>query len=199
MIGMKKIVLILSYTLFLKKISTKEELEKEYPQKEEKIKHPLKSPKNSRFRGNAIGNSSNALVRNILSNLGYESFNQNDWQETKKYFEDKCAYCNQKSNLIMEHAIPINKKYLGEHKLGNIIPSCKQCNDLKHNKNFIEFLENDIDKINKIQKYMDSKNYVPLTGNKQIEMILEMSYDEVATVSNRYISILNELYSNKIE
>jgi len=153
--------------------------------------------KNNRYKGNAIGNSSNALIRNILSNLGHESFNQDDWQETLKYFDYKCAYCDKEDTLIMEHAVPINKKYLGEHRLGNLIPSCKKCNDKKHNKNFIEFLNDDIEKIGKIQKYMDSKNYVPLTGNKQIEMILEMAYNEVATVSNRYITILNELFSNK--
>lgn len=35
---------------------------------------------NSRYRGNAIGNAQNLLVRNILSNLGEESFNQEDWE-----------------------------------------------------------------------------------------------------------------------
>ena len=184
-----------------KKIVLKEEkelltVERKTNQPKITITEPIK---NSRFKGNAIGNSSNALVRNILSNLGQESFTQNEWQETINYFDNKCAYCNEQTKLIMEHAVPINKKYLGEHRLGNIIPSCKKCNDNKHNKNFTEFLNDDIDKIKKIQKYMDNNNYVPLTGNKQIEMILEMAYNEVATVSNRYIAILNELFSNKTE
>jgi hypothetical protein len=184
-----------------KKFVLKEEFEKENLTSNKKLKQPkiniVKPTKNSRFKGNAIGNSSNALVRNILSNLGDESFNQDDWQETINYFDNKCAYCNEETKLVMEHAVPINKKHLGEHRLGNIIPSCKKCNDEKHNKNFIEFLNDDIDKIKKIQLYMDNKNYVPLTGNEQIEMILEMAYNEVATVSNRYIAILNELFSNK--
>jgi len=186
-----------------KQFVLKEEADKEILTPNKKIKQPKvnidKPTKNSRFKGNAIGNSSNALVRNILSNLGHESFNQDDWQETINYFDNKCAYCNEQTKLVMEHAVPINKKYLGEHRLGNIIPSCKKCNDNKHNKNFIEFLNDDINKIEKIQKYMDDKNYVPLTGNEQIEMILEMAYNEVATVSNRYIAILNELFSNKTQ
>ena len=39
----------------------------------------------NRYKGNPIGNASNALVRNILSNLGNERFNSADWTETKKY------------------------------------------------------------------------------------------------------------------
>ena len=37
----------------------------------------------NRYKGNPIGNASNALVRNILSNLGNERFNSADWTETK--------------------------------------------------------------------------------------------------------------------
>ena len=158
----------------------------------------IKKNKNARYKGTAIGNASNTLVRNILSNLRNESFTKKDWQETINYFNNSCAYCGKKTNLVMEHIVPINRKSLGEHRLGNIIPSCKQCNIEKSDKSFIDFLDKDIDKIQKIQKYMSEKNYIPLTGNKQIEMILEIAYNEVSTVSNRYINILNELFSKNI-
>lgn len=153
-----------------------------------------KIPTNSRYRGNAIGNASNLLVRNILSNLGNEQFDEQDWIKTKQYFKNCCAYCGKKSeSLIMEHAVPINKKSLGEHRLGNIIPSCKQCNNSKGSKSFVEFLGDNNVKIKAIKKYMDSKNYVPLGENEQIKMILNMAYNEVSSVSNRYIQILNGL------
>ena len=57
----------------------------------------------------------------------------------------------------MEHAIPINKEVLGEHRLGNIVPSCKQCNSEKHKKSFEEFLGDDTQKINAIKKCMSDK------------------------------------------
>ena len=43
----------------------------------------------------------------------------------------------------MEHEIPINKSMIGEHKLGNLVPSCKECNDKKHHKSYEDFLKND--------------------------------------------------------
>jgi len=43
---------------------------------------------------------------------------------------------------------------------------------------------------------MESRNYTPLGDNEQVAMILDMAYKEVATVSKRYIAILNELFPN---
>jgi len=47
--------------------------------------------KNSRYKGNAIGNAQNLVVRNILSNLGHESFSDEDWEQTKAEFNHRCA------------------------------------------------------------------------------------------------------------
>jgi len=152
---------------------------------------------NSRYRGNAIGNAQNLLVRNILSNLGEESFNQEDWENTKTYFENKCAYCGSEEELVIEHAVPINKVSLGEHRLGNMVPSCKSCNSKKADKDFTAFLEGNEHQIRRIEEYMDSRDYVPLGDNEQVAKILEMAYQEVAVVSKRYIEILNELFPNK--
>ncbi|NVC93102.1 HNH endonuclease [Vibrio natriegens] len=149
---------------------------------------------NSRYRGNAIGNAQNLLVRNILSYLGTEQFSEEDWQATKAYFNQKCAYCGEPKELVIEHAIPINKVYLGEHRLGNLVPSCRECNSAKASKDFREFLEGRDDKIAAIEAYMDEKNYVPLENNEQVSMILEMAYREVGTVAERYITIINELF-----
>ncbi|TKF32276.1 HNH endonuclease [Vibrio kanaloae] len=149
---------------------------------------------NSRYRGNAIGNAQNLLVRNVLSNLGSEQFSEEDWLETKAYFNHKCAYCGEAKELVTEHAIPINKVYLGEHKLGNLVPSCKECNSSKASKDFREFLDGSDDKIAVIESYMDKQNYVPLENNEQVQMILEMAYREVGAVAERYITIINELF-----
>jgi len=161
-----------------------------------KAKARTSTRKNSRYKGNAIGNAQNLLVRNILSNLGEESFSQGDWEETKAYFDNQCAYCGYAGKLVIEHAIPINKISLGEHRLGNLIPSCRSCNAKKLGKDYREFLNGQQSRIEKIEGYMESRNYVPLGDNEQVAKILDMAYKEVAIVSKRYISILNELFPN---
>ncbi|WP_232472839.1 HNH endonuclease [Vibrio anguillarum] len=133
-------------------------------------------------------------MRNILSNLGTEQFSEEDWQATKAYFNHQCSYCGESKELVIEHAIPINKVYLGDHRLGNLVPSCRECNSAKASKDFREFLEGRDDKIKAIESYMDEKNYVPLENNEQVSMILEMAYREVGTVAERYITIINELF-----
>ena len=151
---------------------------------------------NSRYKGNAIGNAQNAVVRNILSNLGQESFTQQDWLETKAYFSYQCAYCGAEGDLLMEHVIPINRRYLGEHRLGNLVPSCRSCNSEKADKDFREFLDGNPERIQKIADYMESRNYVPLADNEQVAMVVEMAYQEIRSVAQRYIAILNELFPN---
>jgi 5-methylcytosine-specific restriction endonuclease McrA len=148
---------------------------------------------NARYRGNAIGNAQNLLVRNVLSNLGQESFSANDWEATKDYFGRQCAYCGAGGDLVIDHIVPINRTFLGEHRLGNLVPSCRPCNASKASNDYREFLEGQPEKIEAIQRYMDSKNYVPLGDNEQVAMILKMAYEEVGIVADRYVAILNEL------
>lgn len=150
---------------------------------------------NARYRGNAIGNAQNLVVRNILSNLGSESFSERDWLETKEHFGHRCAYCGAEGELVIEHAIPINRQSLGEHRLGNLIPSCAACNRSKRDMGFREFLEGDPEAIRRIEEYMDRKNYVPLEDNAQIRMVLDMAHAEVAELAARYISILNTMFT----
>jgi 5-methylcytosine-specific restriction endonuclease McrA len=152
---------------------------------------------NSRYKGNAIGNSQNHLIRNILSNIGNESFNENDWEETKKHFNNKCAYCGSEGVLVIEHAIPINKEKLGEHKIGNIIPACKSCNQNKADKDYKEFLGDKINIIDKIEQYMKIKSYIPLGNNDKIKYLLNKAHEEVAIIAERYINIINELFIQK--
>ena len=155
-----------------------------------------KPTKNSRYRGNAIGNSQNLFIRNILSNLGAETFSESDWDETKSYFGHKCAYCGEEKNLIMEHAIPINKEKLGEHRLGNLIPSCKECNNLKHYSHFEEFLADQPERLGRIQSYMEDKRYTPLYDNENSEAIIEilnMAHEEIGRLAQRYIVMINKM------
>lgn len=183
--------------LLLKKIATNTDIES--PEIIDDVKIPTKSgisrkrKTNSRYRGNAIGNAQNLVVRNILSNLGQESFTENDWAETKRFFNDSCAYCGATGDIVIEHAIPINRTSLGEHRLGNLVPSCRSCNSKKHDKDFREFLGDDQAKILVIEQYMESRNYMPLGENEHVKKILEIAYNEVATIPEKYIEIINDI------
>ena len=98
----------------------------------------------------------------------------------------------------MEHAIPINKEKLGEHKIGNIVPSCNRCNKRKHYSDYKEFLVNNPERIMKIESYMESKKYTPLSSNPhadKIRRILEIGHSEIGYISQNYIKIINEVAS----
>jgi len=153
---------------------------------------------NSRYKGNPIGNSQNLLIRNILSNIGNENITINDWYLTKQYFDNKCVYCGNENELVMDHAIPINKEKLGEHKIGNLLPVCKTCNQNKSDKDYKEFINaENTNTINKIEQYMISKNYIPLGDNDTVRKVLNMAHEEVALIAERYINIINELLIRK--
>ena len=134
------------------------------------------------------------LIRNILSNLGSESFSEQDWNSTKHYFNHRCVYCDSEIDLLMEHAIPINKEKLGEHRIGNLVVSCKACNANKADKDYREFLREKPETIHRIELYMDSRNYASLEDNTQMKLILNMAHKEVAELADRYITIINELF-----
>jgi len=153
---------------------------------------------NKRYKSSAIGNAQNLLIRNILSNIGDESFTRQDWEETKRFFEYRCAYCGEKERkLIMEHAVPINRLNLGEHKLGNLVPSCEACNQMKSSQRYDEFLGDKTDRVKKIEEYMVLRGYKPLYLNENadmIEEILDIAYKDVAEVSKRYIKIIESIH-----
>jgi len=186
--------------LINKNIVTKDELDNlEFDtQKANDIKLNKRLRSNSRYKGNAIGNAQNLVIRNILSNLGDEAFNENDWKNTKEFFNNECAYCGSKEQLVMEHAIPINKTMLGEHRLGNIVPSCNKCNKEKASQSYDTFLK-DASRLEKIETYMKSKKYEPLGSHLKSEIISEIlkkAYLDTAEVAKRYIEII-ELIQNK--
>ena len=149
-----------------------------------------KGTENRRYGSRAIGNAQNAVIRFILSNLGEERFDETDWEDTKIYFSNGCAYCPDGGIEHMDHGIPINKTDLGEHRLGNLIPSCRKCNADKHYADFRSFLGDKAERIEKIESYMVSRNYTPLGNNAQIKKIIEEAHSEVRVLVHRYITII---------
>ena len=62
---------------------------------------------------------------------------EKDWLKLVVRYRYRCAYCDKKSKLTMDHIIPLSKG--GRHSIGNILPACGKCNSSKGNKLLVEF------------------------------------------------------------
>lgn len=65
------------------------------------------------------------------------NFTISQWEDVKKVFNNKCAYCGEEKPLSQEHFIPLSKG--GEYTKNNIIPVCLQCNSSKKDREFCEW------------------------------------------------------------
>lgn len=152
-----------------------------------------------RYKGNAIGNAQNYLVRNILSRLGDEQFNALQWQAVVDAFGRACAYCGTEGDLVMDHVVPINKQALGEHRLGNLVPSCRACNARKAERDFREFLVDDPVRVATIEAHMTSHGYEPIGDHAQLRAIIDLAHQDVRNLADRYVAIINTVLTGKPE
>jgi hypothetical protein len=154
-----------------------------------------------RYKSRHEDNAANAVIRAILSNLGPEIFGLSDWEETKGYFLNRCAYydennpkCDEETPTHRDHIIPINKDELGEHRLGNFVPSCGACNQKKHFGDFRVVFAGQPETIKLIEEYMASRRYTPIGDNQQIKIIVDQAYNEVKALVYRYITIIEGVF-----
>lgn len=88
------------------------------------------------------------------------SYTEAQWEQTKKFFDCKCAYCGKEKKLAQDHFIPLSSG--GEYTINNIVPACKSCNSSKHNKDFFEwyptFRYHSKQREQKILKYLNYKD-----------------------------------------
>lgn len=61
---------------------------------------------------------------------GEYCFTPRDWNKTLDFFGNRCAYCNKTAPVIeLDHFVPVHEG--GGSILGNIIPACHTCNQIK--------------------------------------------------------------------
>ncbi len=86
-----------------------------------------------------------------------------DWESCKKYFNEECAYCglhiSEHFNLFRGELkwTDFHKEHVdhdGENDLSNCIPSCKRCNNQKHDFDFESWYKN--------YKYYDEKRFLKI-------------------------------------
>lgn len=154
---------------------------------------PASQAAKGRYKGNAIGNAQNALVRNILSRLGDEQFGAADWQAVVEWFGAVCAYCGRSGPLVMDHVVPINRQALGEHRLGNLVPACRDCNTRKGDRALGDFLARDPVRRAAIEAHMARHGYRPPGDDPELRRIVEMAHRDVRQLSDRYVEIIDAL------
>jgi hypothetical protein len=158
-----------------------------------------KSPGGARYRTYPIGVAQNAFVRYLLSNLGQESFTEQDWKAVKASFGDACAYCGGTGMVEMDHAIPLSRLQLGEHRLGNLVPACPACNGKKSHLRFRPYLEAKYEhepregeaRIAAIKAHMAGHSYRPLEDRQDIRDLIEQARQEIADIAARYTNLIN--------
>lgn len=159
-----------------------------------------KSPGGARYRGTPIGVAQNALVRYLLSNLGQESFSKEDWKAVKAAFADACAYCGRLGTVEMDHAIPLSRLQLGEHRLGNLVPACPPCNGKKSHLRFRPYLEakyrhdprEAAARIELVEAHMARHGYRPMGERADINALLEHAREEIAETAAKYLALINQ-------
>tara|TARA_B100001146_G_scaffold214514_1_gene215856 strand:+ start:423 stop:788 length:366 start_codon:yes stop_codon:yes gene_type:complete len=114
-------------------------------------------------------------------------------------FGRACAYCGADGNLVMDHVVPINKQALGEHRLGNLVPSCRACNARKAERDFRASLADDPVRIATIESHMTSHGYEPIGDHAQLRAIIDLAHEDVRNLADRYVAIINTVLTGKPE
>lgn len=160
----------------------------------------------ARYKLHAIGNAQNSVVRWVLGSLGHEAFTQKDWLTVTAYFNHRCVYCDSPRQLVMDHAVPLSIKNLGEHKIGNLVPSCRQCNSAKGEKRYDDFLRAQPDRAaaeDRIEAHMRQHGYQPLSDVLTMEQAdevrepLEALRLQVATAAKTTVASINDLLAHE--
>ncbi len=161
----------------------------------------------ARHKLHAVGNAQNSIVRYVLGTLGHESFTEKAWLGVKGHFDHRCAYCSSPRQLVMDHAVPISIQNLGEHKLGNLVPACRECNEDKGQKRYDDFLRAQSDlsvaeaRIVMIEDHMRSHGYQPLSDilaaedADQVRELVQSLRLQVAAAAEATVRSINGLLS----
>ena len=66
-------------------------------------------------------------IHRLRANGG--DFTRQEWEELKRKFKFRCAHCNKRKKLTIDHIKPASKK--GRNDIKNIQPLCRPCNSRK--------------------------------------------------------------------
>jgi len=98
---------------------------------EERERNKINTKKYRQTKKGKIANKNGkARRRSYLQDAG--RFTLNEWEYIKWLYNYKCAMCQKKVKLTVDHIIPVSKG--GRNEFENLQPLCKSCNSKKSNK-----------------------------------------------------------------
>ena len=108
------------------------------------------------------------VLRGMRELLSHRSLTSDEWVIVKEFFKNTCAFCgcddtgNPRTGIVPDHLIPAVEH--GEFCLGNIVPSCQDCNDHRGKKAWLAYLNTEFPgdaefRINKIEGYLEKYPY----------------------------------------
>ncbi len=123
------------------------------------------------FKQYQINNPDKLRQYRITNQIKRHKISKAEWEECKKYFNYSCAYCGlsidkhfyvyggklKQGDLHKEHVI-----HNGSDTIENCVPSCKNCNSKKHDKDFSDWYNSNNEyysetRYNKINEWINSK------------------------------------------
>ncbi|PJJ53759.1 HNH endonuclease [Mumia flava] len=161
---------------------------------------PRSTKGGARFRSSPIGDSQNLLVRYVLGQLEFEAFSEKHWLTAKNSLGFSCVYCGTERDLVIDHAVPISRDSLGEHRLGNLVPACRSCNSSKSQRRYDDFLSAEApDRIALIETHMGEHGYEPLVDRldpdtaEEVRHLLNSAREKVADAAANAIDAINDV------
>lgn len=157
---------------------------------------------------------SNSAIRIFLQNVGkfydeargFEPFGPKVAQkdELLNFFNHQCCFCGEsidRKSLSQDHLIPMNKKALGLHAWGNVVPCCSSCNNEKQQQPWLIFIvlkagEKSSERIKRIQEFVALKNYDP---SLDLHEFADNLYEDIGEVAMTLINLRYKQAQDGIE
>lgn len=84
-----------------------------------------------------VGQAAKRRRKALAANTGTFRITGKDWLRLCRQFDHRCAYCDRKRPLTMDHVVPLTRG--GRHSIGNLLPVCASCNASKSNRFLVEW------------------------------------------------------------
>lgn len=99
--------------------------------------------------------------------------------EVLAWFNNECAYCGRAPPFVEEHVVPMNRKLVGLHAWGNIVPACRECNALKspidnRGEPWHAHPNLDVERRARIEKFAEQYGYAPNVA--ELKLVMEKLY-----------------------
>lgn len=127
-----------------------------------------------------------------------------NFRDVREFFDERCCYCGavfSDAPAVQDHLIPMNKKSLGLHAWGNVVPACGPCNAKKQGREWHAYLADlsrpeTAERYQRISQFFAKYKYAPDTN--KFRGIADELYAEVGTIAMTLIRLKVERLRHSI-